>query len=166
MWQWDWPILSALTGDLRTLVPFSVAQPNPPGPMMNSARPMMNMGPGGQQMMNQPNPNFQQPYNQFPGGPTPNPAYPPGSSMGMGAPQRPQQPPQYHPGMYPTGGNPNAGMHMSQQPRYPGMGMGGEGMQRGSVGMVGGRGMVGNEGMVGSEEMVGEEVREMGNDGR
>ena len=74
--------------------------------------------------MNQPNPGFQQPYNQYGGmGGAPNQVPNPGGyggNMGpMGGPQRPQ-PPQYHPGMYPPGGgNPNPGMHMPQQPQYP-----------------------------------------------
>ena len=96
--------------------------------MMGAGRPVM--GPG-QQMpapMNQPNPGYQQPpYNQFGGVgganqvPNPGPSYPPGGNMGMGpgGMQRPQPPPQYHPGMYPPGANPNPGMHMAQQPRYP-----------------------------------------------
>lgn len=91
---------------------------------MNSVRPMMNMGPGQPMGMTQPNPGYQQPYNQFGnvgGGPNPIPSlnYPHGGNMGMGGPQRPQQPPQYHPGMYQQGaGNP---VHMPQQQhRYPG----------------------------------------------
>lgn len=95
---------------------------------MNQPRPMMNMGPG-QPGMGM-NTGYQQPYNQFGGmggapNQVPNPNYQPGGNMGMGGPQRPQQPPQYHSGgMYPPGGNPNPGMGMPQQPRYPGnMGM-------------------------------------------
>ena len=99
--------------------------------MVGQPRPMMNMGPGQPAMgMNQPNPGFQQPFNQFGGmggapNQVPNPTYPPGGGMGMGGPQRQQHPPQYHSGMYPQGGNPNPGMHMApQQARYPGnMGM-------------------------------------------
>ena len=88
---------------------------------MNPVRPNPHMmGPGQPMGMNQPAPGYQQPFNQYGGmgGQVSNPGYPSNMGVGMGGPQRAQQPPQY--GMYPAGGNPTSGMHIQQQQRFPG----------------------------------------------